>query len=136
MGPRDVPPVGELPEAVRAAIRSPIGAPALSELVARHGTDTVVLVDDGTRSTPQRLILPVLLDGLNEAGVPDRDVTVLIALGTHRPMTEADRDRSQIRWLSKKDLMGEVRPWANLHGFQLALPFTWNKWRVLRLYEI
>ena len=90
-GPKDAPPVGDLPGAVRAAIRSPIGAPALPELVARHGTDTVVLVDDGTRSTPQRLILPVVLDELNAAGVPDRDVTVLIALGTHRPMTEAER---------------------------------------------
>ena len=90
-GPKDVPPVDDVQEAVRAAIRSPIGAPTLPELAARHGTQTVVLVDDGTRSTPQRLILPVLLDELNAAGVPDRDITVLIALGTHRPMTEAER---------------------------------------------
>jgi len=90
VGPKEVPPVADLPEAVRAAIRSPIGTPPLPELVARHGTRTVVLVDDGTRSTPQRLILPALLDELNGAGVPDRDVTVLIARGTHRPMTAAE----------------------------------------------
>jgi nickel-dependent lactate racemase len=90
VGPKDVPPVADLPEAVRAAIRSPIGTPELTELVACHGTDTVILVDDGTRSTPQRLILPVLLDELNEAGVADRDVTVLIARGTHREMGEAE----------------------------------------------
>jgi nickel-dependent lactate racemase len=90
VGPKDVPPVADLPEAVRAAIRSPIGAPRLAELVARHGTDTVILVDDGTRSTPQRLMLPVLLDELNEAGVADWDVTVLIARGTHRAMSKAE----------------------------------------------
>ena len=90
VGPKDVPPVADLPEAVRAAIRSPIGTPRLAGLVARHGPDTVILVDDGTRSTPQRLILPVLLDELNEAGVADRDVTVLIARGTHREMSEAE----------------------------------------------
>lgn len=90
VGPKDVLPVADLAEAVRAAIRSPIGAPRLPELVARHGTRTVILVDDGTRSTPQRLILPVLLDELNAAGVPDRDITALIARGTHRPMTEAE----------------------------------------------
>jgi len=90
VGPKDVPPVADLPEAIRAAIRSPIGAPTLPELVRQHGTRTVILVDDGTRSTPQHLILPILLDELNAAGVPDRDITILIALGTHRPMTEAE----------------------------------------------
>jgi len=91
VGPKDAPPVTDLPGAVRAAIRSPIGAPTLPELVAQHGTNTVILVDDGTRSTPQGLILPVLLDELNAAGVPDGDITGLIALGTHRPMSEAER---------------------------------------------
>jgi len=87
-GPKDVPPVADLPEAVRAAIRSPIGAPTLPELVARHGTETVILADDATRSTPQDLILPIVLNELNATGVPDRDITVLIARGTHRRMNE------------------------------------------------
>jgi nickel-dependent lactate racemase len=91
VGPKDAPPVADLREAVRAAIRSPIGSPTLSELVTRHGTNTVILVDDGTRSTPQDQILPVLLDELNSASVPDSDITALIALGTHRPMSDAER---------------------------------------------
>lgn len=90
VGPKDALPVADLPGAVRAAIRSPIGSPTLAELVAQHGANTVIMVDDGTRSTPQALILPVLLDELNAAGVPDDDITALIALGTHRPMTEAE----------------------------------------------
>jgi len=90
VGPKDAPPLADLPEAVRAAIHCPIEAPTLPELVARHGTKTVILVDDGTRSTPQSQILPILLDELNAAGVPDDDITVLIALGTHRPMSEAE----------------------------------------------
>ncbi len=89
-GPKYVPPVPDLPAAVRAALVSPVGSPDLKELARRHGTRTVILVDDGTRSTPQRLILPVLLEELNAAGVRDADITVLIALGTHRPMTRAE----------------------------------------------
>ncbi len=89
--PKDTPPVANLTAAVRAAIRAPIGSPPLRELVARHGTRTVVLVDDGTRSTPQKDILPILLGELNAAGVPDRDITALIALGTHRAMSEHER---------------------------------------------
>jgi nickel-dependent lactate racemase len=90
VGPKDAPPVKDLLQAVRDAIRSPIGTPTLSELVTRHGTQTIVLVDDGTRCTPQSLILPILLDELNEAGVPDQDITALIALGTHRPMSRSE----------------------------------------------
>jgi nickel-dependent lactate racemase len=90
VGPSDAPAVPDLARAVRQAIRAPIGAPTLPELVARHGTRTTILVDDGTRSTPQREILPILLDELNAAGVPDAEITVMIALGTHRPMDRAE----------------------------------------------
>jgi nickel-dependent lactate racemase len=85
-GPKHAPPVPDLEEAVRSAIRNPIGSPSLSELVLRHGKRTLILVDDGTRSTPQALILPILLDELNAAGVDDSDISILVALGTHRRM--------------------------------------------------
>ncbi len=90
VGPQDVPPVPNLAAAIRAAIQSPLSAPSLEELVARHGAQTVILVDDSTRATPQAEILPILLDELNQAGVPDSDITVLVALGTHRRMNEAE----------------------------------------------
>ncbi|NLE45639.1 MAG: nickel-dependent lactate racemase [Chloroflexi bacterium] len=90
VGPGNAEPVPDLPAAVQAAIRSPIAAPTLPELARRHGTQTVLLIDDNTRSTPQARILPVVLDELNAAGVPDSDISALIALGTHRPMCEAE----------------------------------------------
>jgi nickel-dependent lactate racemase len=85
-GPKDAPPVADLREAVRSAIRNPIGSPTLGELVLKHGKKTLILVDDGTRSTPQALILPILLDELNAAGVADGDISIMVALGTHRRM--------------------------------------------------
>jgi lactate racemase len=90
VGPKDTPPVKNLVDAVRSAIRNPIGSPTLRDLVVQHGTKTIILVDDGTRSTPQREILPILLDELNEAGVADRDIAVVVALGTHRAMSEEE----------------------------------------------
>jgi nickel-dependent lactate racemase len=86
-GPKDVPALADLKQAVNAAISSPIGSPSLAELAARHGKRTLILVDDGTRNTPQKLILPILLEQLNCAGVADRDISVLFALGTHRAMS-------------------------------------------------
>lgn len=89
-GPRHASPIPDIPAAVRDAIRNPIGSPTLAELVARHGKRTLLLIDDSTRSTPQQLILPILLDELNAAGVPDSEISGVIALGTHRWMSEAE----------------------------------------------
>jgi transposase len=41
--------------------------------------------------------------------------------------------RLPIKGISKTDLMGEMGPLVNLDQFQLALPFTWDEWRVSRL---
>lgn len=43
--------------------------------------------------------------------------------------------RLPIKGLSKTELMGELGPLVNLDRFQLALPFTWDEWRVTRLSE-
>lgn len=86
-GPQAAAPVPDVAQAVVQAIRNPIGSPGLAALAAAHGKRTLILVDDGTRSTPQKQILPVLLDELNAAGVPDSAIEVMIALGTHRPMS-------------------------------------------------
>ena len=81
----------ENPEtSIREVLHKPIGTPPLSELVKQFGKETIILVDDSTRCTPQHLILPILLDELNNAGVPDSDITILIALGTHRSMTDEE----------------------------------------------
>jgi len=89
-GPKQAPPLADLKAAVISAIRQPIGSPTLAELAATHGKRTLILVDDSTRSTPQALILPILLDELNAAGVADGDITIVVALGTHRRMNEAE----------------------------------------------
>jgi nickel-dependent lactate racemase len=90
VGPKNTPAVKNLKESIITAFKNPIGSPGLAELVHQHGKKTVVLVDDGTRATPQHLILPLILDELNEAGVNDQDITVIIALGTHRPMDDTE----------------------------------------------
>lgn len=85
-GPKHAQAIPDVQAAVRNAIRNPIGSPTLAELVEKHGRQTLLLVDDSTRSTPQTLVLPILLDELNAAGVPDSEISIMIALGTHRRM--------------------------------------------------
>jgi len=87
--PRETICVRDEKEEIRRAIQNPIGTPSLFELVKKKGKKNIVLlVDDNTRSTPQKKILPILLEELNKAGVNDNCITALIALGTHRKMKE------------------------------------------------
>ena len=71
-----------------AHLSAPIGAPPLSEMLrASAARRILVLVDDLTRPTPQRDMLPPVLDAIGKAGVADKDVTVLVATGLHRIMS-------------------------------------------------
>jgi nickel-dependent lactate racemase len=88
LSPNEVSALEDVDGAARRALRHPLGCAPLAEMVRGKAEDVVVLVDDGTRPTPQHLLLPAVLDELNAAGVPDEQITLLIALGTHRPLTE------------------------------------------------
>ncbi|MHB0859168.1 MAG: nickel-dependent lactate racemase family protein [Anaerolineae bacterium] len=85
--PRKLPIVRGVAEETARALVEPIGGPSLVEL-ARGKRRVLIIADDNTRPTPTDVILPVMLNALNTAGVPDEAIEVLIALGTHRPMTE------------------------------------------------
>ena len=74
---------------VTEAVDNPIGAPPLSGLLGGK-KNIAVIVDDLTRPTPRKAILTALLDRFHACGVRNDQVTVLIGLGTHRPLTEAE----------------------------------------------
>ena len=75
--------------AVLEAIRNPIGAPALRDIV-KPGQTVAFIVNDPTRIARSYVFLPVMMDELNAVGVPDSDMRIVFALGTHRAMTEAE----------------------------------------------
>ena len=77
---------------IRQALEHPIAAPRLRDS-ARGRHSALILVDDITRETPVHLLVPALLDELAGAGLPDEGVRVMIALGTHRPMSDAEVQR-------------------------------------------
>jgi nickel-dependent lactate racemase len=91
LAPRDVPPVDDFDRTIMRALANPVGTLPLHDLV-RAGQKVIVVADDNTRITPVKQIIPILLDQLNEAGIPDRDIQIIIAQGTHRPMTQAEMD--------------------------------------------
>ncbi len=74
---------------IRQALDTPFGTPCLAEL-ARGRENAIILCDDLTRPIPAHEILPILLAQLNDAGLPDSRITIMMALGTHRPMTDEE----------------------------------------------
>lgn len=71
-------------QALRDALRQPIGAPPLRNL-ARSGQTVAIVFSDITRPTPNHLLLPAVLGELDS--VPDENIVLCNALGTHRPNT-------------------------------------------------
>lgn len=73
--------------AVRDALRRPIDSVPLRRRV--RSSDTVgIVVNDITRPTPYKTVLPALLAELEH--VPDKQIVILVATGTHRQNTVAE----------------------------------------------
>ena len=91
-------PVGSITESTGApidvrtvaerALDSPHGLP-LSERVDPDD-EVAIVVTDATRAAPDDVLLDVLLARLADCGLPRDRVTVVVGLGLHRPMTDAE----------------------------------------------
>lgn len=82
--------VAGLPDAgaaLRAALAEPLGAPPLAQLV-RPSDRVGIVFSDITRATPHGLILPAVLAEL--ARLPNEQIMLFCALGTHRPNTREE----------------------------------------------
>jgi nickel-dependent lactate racemase len=74
--------------AAQDAMQTPHGRPLCDRVDA---DDTVgIVVTDVTRATPDDVLLDVLLADLDRAGVDREQVTVVVGLGLHRPLTDAE----------------------------------------------
>ena len=126
-----VEPLPDLRKALEESLSDPIGSPPLAELV-RPGDRVAIACPDYHRLwVRSRVWLPMLVDALNRAGIPDRDITVVIANGTHaapghegvreivgerlprgvRVINHDARDPSMLRYLGKTPMGTPV--WVN-----------------------
>jgi len=87
-GPAQVPEdeVGDEQKILADALAQPIGTMPLGDQV-ESGQKVTIIVDDMTRTTPNAQLLDALSSELARGGVAREDVTILLALGTHRDMT-------------------------------------------------
>ena len=83
---RKIAPVPDVKKAVEESLRRPIGTLRLQELVRANQTVALV-VTDITRQLPEEIIVPLLVRELEAAGVKKRNITAVVATGTHRSNT-------------------------------------------------
>lgn len=89
--PREAPPADDPVAACQAALAEPIGAAPLASRDLR-GKRVLLVSDDVSRPTPVQTFFAPVRDALLQAGVAERDIEVLFALGVHRPMTQAEAE--------------------------------------------
>lgn len=85
-------PIADLRTAFRRAVEDEcVQSPPLKNLLTPDDRVTIVISDITRFWMRQDLVTALLVDYLNETvGIPDANIAVLIALGTHRPQTEAE----------------------------------------------
>lgn len=88
---------------VRCALQNPIGTGKLSTIV-KPGERIVIITSDITRPMPSKLVLPLLMEELLDAGVAYADITVVFALGSHRKHTEEEK-----KYLVGEEIYNKIR---------------------------
>lgn len=90
---QNVPAVKDTDRAVRQALAGPIGTASLQALLqAKRPSRVAITISDITRPVPNRQFLPGLLETLQEAGIRDSQVVIIIGNGMHRPCTAEEQE--------------------------------------------
>lgn len=101
--PKKVREIEDLKAETIRLLRNPTGSKPLSNLVG-PGKKIAILVDDWARPTQPSQILAAIIEELKRAGVSEKDITIVIAKGTHRDCTE-----EELRRKIGEQLLGQFR---------------------------
>ena len=73
------------------SLENPSGTKSLGEVIrGKKINKALILVDDMSRPTPQKEILPTILEIFLNEGIGKEKITILICTGMHRPMSDAE----------------------------------------------
>lgn len=89
---RHMSPLRDPLNAIWASLQEPIETPSIHKTI-RKGERVAIVVSDYTRSTKADLFLPVLVDELNEIGIPDKDIFIVFGNGTHLLQTREKQEQ-------------------------------------------
>lgn len=83
---QDHPGAVDAEQLTRNALQNPIRSAPVRERLS-PSAKVAILIEDQTRASPKKAILKALLQELSEARIPRENVSVIVALGTHRALS-------------------------------------------------
>jgi len=87
--PVEKPGVSDAEAEIKRALKEPMGSETLSDIV-KPEHKVAIVVDDATRPAPSYLMVPPILDELDNAGVEDENITVVFGCGMHKAVTHEE----------------------------------------------
>jgi nickel-dependent lactate racemase len=76
---------------LRELLKNPINCPSLKDLIIqKKASKILIIVNDITRPTPYEIILPPLLDELQQIGIKKENIIFIIATGIHRSNSQEE----------------------------------------------
>ncbi len=95
--PRAMPAVSDPGLALRDALTNPAGGRSLRAMAA-HVRRAAIVIEDATRPVPNSLVIEAVMSELEAGSVSPQDVTVIVATGLHRPMSDKELVGALGRW--------------------------------------
>jgi nickel-dependent lactate racemase len=78
-------------ELIRHSINNPSNGMKLEEIV-KSGDKVAIVIDDETRPLPSHLIISCLVNKLNQSGIEDDSITIIVGTGMHSSSLEKMRE--------------------------------------------
>jgi len=107
----DAPDVGQAE--IRRAFVNPIGQDPIRRL-AEGGKTAAIAVDDLTRPTQAHRFLPFIVDELNQGGIRDENIKIILAVGCHRPLMKSDQEKKLGKKMANRFPVYNHHPYENL----------------------
>ena len=98
---------------IRKAFADPVGSERIRKLAEGKKT-AVIAVDDLTRPTQAYRFLPFIVKELNEAGIKDEEIKILLAIGCHRPLMKPDQVKKLGKTMANRFPVYNHHPYENL----------------------
>ena len=76
----------------KSALINPISSAPLKSRVS-VSDKIAIIIEDLTRNSPKKLVLSALLKELQDAGIPNRNISIVISLGTHRSLGRQELEK-------------------------------------------
>ena len=85
--------INEIEEIVGNAVNEPVDAETLDDSLT-SSDKVAILIEDNTRNSPKKHILRILLDHLESLSISPGNISIIVALGTHKPLSQEELEHT------------------------------------------